>query len=253
MSLVYFTNRPLERSTLWTELNGRIRRKGQYKVNLTVGWWAVKSVCARKSRGSEGRKAKLSSDLKFWHNPLLLHEEGRKEDEVETLDRPVMIIQSEVGCVCGMCNFLYITTRRVPIPHQRLVRLKSRVEGGARHLTHIQSSSIKHYFHTHPHFIVNHQLFYSNDLISETLPSTFPPAFVLACNMSRQVLCNAATCSRADVIFYSVRPRGAHFGGGRWGGGGGGGSGEGSRGRKSITMMTMRRRRWGNMTKTTRM
>lgn len=133
VSLVYFTNRPLERSTLWTELNGRIRRKGQYKVNLTVGWWAVKSVCARKkarkSRGSEGRKAKLSSDLKFWHNPLLLHEEGRKEDEVETLDRPVMIIQSEVGCVCGMCNFLYITTRRVPILHQRLVKAEIACRG----------------------------------------------------------------------------------------------------------------------------
>ena len=215
---------------------------------------------ARKSRGSEGRKAKLSLDLKFWHNPLLLHEEGRKE-EVETLDRPVMIIWFEVGCVCSACNFLYIMTRRVLILHQHLVRLKSRVEDGARHLTHIQSSSIKHCFHTHPQFIVNHQLFYSSHTWNSSLylhPSTFPPAFVLACNMSRQVLCNTATCSRADVIFYSVSPRGAHFysfrGGGGWGGGwGGGGSGEGSRGRKRITLMTMRRRRWGNMTKTTQM
>ena len=159
---------------------------------------------ARKSCGSEGRKAKLSLDLKFWHNPLLLHEEGRKE-EVETLDRPVMIIWFEVGCVCSACNFLYIMTRRVLILHQHLVRLKSRVEDGARHLTHIQSSSIKHCFHTHPQFIVNHQLFYSShtwNSSSTSIPPHFPlPLFWHATWAGRYCV----TLPRAaELMLYSI-------------------------------------------------
>lgn len=169
--------------------------------------------------GKKKKKAKLSLDFKFLHNPLLLHEEGKGKTRNfgwGCNDNSVwsVVCMSVYVCVCiFICNDKQSPNtasalNQAEIPCQARCTPPKADTNQIYNKAHTYTGFIYTVLLpcTHPHFTVNHQLFYPNDLTIFPLPPTFipltlflhflfTPPIALAQTMSRQVLCIAiATC-----------------------------------------------------------